>query len=142
MFNTSHQVLKLLAAFIWLSGVVVLYIKGVSIFFEAESIKTESILSRLFFILAIIFGFIKAKFLFKPVCIKNLKRIKSLKQPKLWEFYRFRFFIFLFSMVLLGSFLSHQAHDNYPLLITVLIIDISVGTALLTSSMCFWQKNN
>jgi len=69
-------------------------------------------------------------------------RKAEINNIKLWEFYRFRFFIFLFSMILLGSFLSHQAHGNYPLLILVLIIDISVGTALLGSSSCFWKKNN
>jgi len=140
MFNTSHQVLKILAAIIWFSGVFVLYIKGGSIFFKAEALNPDSILTSIFLIIAFVFGLIKAKFLFKPVCIKNLKRIEALTQPKLWEFYRFRFFIFLLSMVLLGSYLSHIAQGNYPLSITVLIIDISVGTALLFSSHCFWKK--
>jgi len=141
MFNTTHQILKVLAALIWLSGIVVLYIKGANIFFEAQAEKPNSLITPFFVLFALVFGFIKARYLFKPVCIKNLKRINALKHPKLWEFYRFRFFIFLLSMVLLGSFLSHQAHGNYPLLITVLIIDISVGTALLGSSSCFWKKN-
>lgn len=140
MFNTSHRILKLLAAIIWYSGVVVLFIKGISLLFEAETLHPGSIWTVLAFLFAISFGAIKAKFLFKPVCIKNLKRITELKHPRLWNVYRTRFFAFLFSMVILGSFLSQTSQGNYPLLITVIIIDISVGTALLLSSFCFWQK--
>ena len=89
---------------------------------------------------AVLIGGIKAKYLFTKICIKNLNRIDALKKPKLWEFYRVRFFIFLITMIVLGNFISRHAHGNYSMLVTMALIEISLATALLGSSFCFWKK--
>ena len=140
MFDTSTRTLKLLASLVWYSGAVVLYIKSSSLLIEAESIKPDQIWMWLAVPGGLIIGAIKAKYLFKKLCIKNLKRIDALGKPKLWHFYRLRFFIFLFAMIALGHFLSGQAHDNYPMLIIMAVVELSIATALLGSSHCFWKK--
>ena len=138
MFNTSPRSLKLLASLVWYSGFIVLFFKSSKLLLEAESINPGQHWTWLAILLGLVIGGIKAKYLFSKLCIKNLNRIDDLKQPKLWQFYRFHFFIFLSLMVTLGMFLSEYAHGNYPMLITVAIIELSVATALLGSSYCFW----
>ncbi|MFK5891752.1 MAG: hypothetical protein QM504_00855 [Pseudomonadota bacterium] len=142
MFDSSSYTLKLLAAAIWYSGVVILLIKSTSLFIEAERINPEQLWTPIAFFSGLILGSIKAKYIFQKLCFKNLDRIDTLKQPKIWNFYRLHFFIFLFSMVTLGAYLSRVAEGDYPVLITVAIIDISIATALLGSSHCFWKKRN
>ena len=138
MFNASPRTLKLLASWVWYSGFIVLFIKSSKLLLEAERINPDQIWTWLAFLGGLSIGGIKAKFLFNKLCIKNLHRIDALKQPKLWHFYRTRFFIFLCLMIILGHFLSQMAHGNYPMLITMAIIELSVATALLGSSYCFW----
>jgi hypothetical protein len=69
-----------------------------------------------------------------------MKRIDSLVTPKLWQFYRPRFFMFLLTMVVLGLMVSAKAHGNYMLLISMAVIEISIATALLATCNCFWKK--
>lgn len=138
MFNTSAHILRLLAAWIWCSGFVVLFIKGSKLLMEASEINPDQIWIWLALFSGLAIGVIKAKYLYSKLCIKNLQRINALEQPKIWHFYRKRFFIFLGLMVVLGLFLSGQAHGNYILLITMATIEISVATALLGSSHYFW----
>ena len=139
MLNTSPHTLKLLAALVWCSGVVVLFIKSASLLLEAERINPDQYWTWLAILTGLIIGAIKAKYLFKRICIKNLRRIDALEQPKIWNFYRLRFFIFLCLMITLGAFLSRLAHGDYSMLISVAVVDISVATALLASSNCFWK---
>lgn len=140
MFNVSHLTLKILAALVWYSGFVVLYIKSINLLFRAEMINPGQHWIWLAVISGLVIGVIKAKYLYKRLCIKNLIRINSLHQAKLWQFYRLRFFVFLFSMILLGSYFSRQIHDNYSMLISMAILEISIATALLGSSNCFWKE--
>jgi len=140
ILNTSARTLKTLAALVWYSGAVVLFIKSTSLLLEAERVNPHQLLTWLAVFCGLLFGVIKAKYLFNRLCIKNLRRIDALDKPKLWQFYRLYFFIFLFLMVLLGTFLSQQAHGNYSMLIVMAAIELSVATALLGSSHCFWKK--
>ncbi len=141
MFNSSTRTLKLLASLVWYSGAVVLAFKSSTLLLEAQSINPNKIWTWLAILGGLMIGVIKAKYLFKRLCIKNLVRIDALEKPKLWQFYRIRFFIFLFSMILLGSFISRLAHGNYPVLITMATVEISLAIALLGSSNCFWKQN-
>ena len=141
MLDSSKRTLILLASLVWYSGAVVLFFKSSKLLLEAQSINTNQTWIWLAVLTGLIIGGIKAKYLFKRLCIKNLKRIDALSKPKLWQFYRTRFFIFLFSMILLGSFISRLAHGNYPALITMAIVEISIATALLGSSNCFWKQH-
>ena len=139
MFNTSLHTLKLQAALVWYSGAVVLFIKSASLLLEAERINPDQLWTWLAILGGLVLGGVKAKHIFSRICIKNLRRIDALEQPKFWQFYRIRFFIFLLTMIVLGTFLSRLAHGNYSMLIAVAVIDLSVATALLGSGRCFWR---
>jgi hypothetical protein len=140
IFDTSTRTLKLLASLVWYSGAVVLYFKSAGLLIEAWSMNSGQLWVWLAALGGIVIGVIKAKCLFKRLCIKNLRRIDALDRPKLWHFYRLRFFAFLFAMVALGHYLSGQVHGNYPMLLTMIVIELSVATALFGSSSCFWKK--
>ena len=142
MLDSSSRTLKLLASLVWYSGAVVLFFKSTKLLLEAQSINSNPVWIWLAVLSGLLIGGIKAKYLFNRLCLKNLKRIDALRKPKLWQFYRIRFFIFLLSMILLGSFISRLAHGNYPVLITMAIVEISIATALLGSSNCFWKQKH
>lgn len=140
MFNSSAHTLKILAAMVWYSGAIVLSYKCSRLLLEAQNINPDKSWIWLAVLGGLMIGAIKAKYLFKPLCIKNLKRIDALNNPRLWQFYRTGFFFFLFAMIILGSFISRLAHGSYPALITMGTIEVSLATALLGSSSCFWKK--
>lgn len=140
MFNVSHYTLKVLAALVWCSGAVVMFTKSTNMLLEAERINPDQNWIWLAIVGGLLFGGIKGRYLFKRLCLNNLKRIYALHQPKLWQFYRMRFFVFLLTMVAVGTYFSRQAHGDYQLLLTMAFIEISVATALLGSSHCFWIK--
>ena len=142
LFDASPRSLKLLAALVWYSGFVVLYYKSSLLLVEADRINTGQIWTWLAILAGLLIGGIKARYLYRRLCIKNLKRINSLEQAKIWHFFRMRFFIFLFSMIALGLFLSQWVHGNYSMLLILALIEISVATALLGSSHCFWKKTD
>ena len=135
----SHRSLRILAALLWYIGSIILLFKGGSLLFESHELKPEEGWSWQVAILGIFLGSLKAKFIFSRSCQKNISRIATLVQPKIWQFFRIRFFIALMLMVLVGVSLSMLAHNNYPMLISVALLDISIGIALLVSSYVFWK---
>ncbi len=142
MFDAAPRTLKSLAAFVWYSGIVVLFIKSTSLLLAAKKIHPDENWVWLAAFCGVVLGVIKAKYLFRRLCLKNLKRIDTLVDPKLWHFYRIHFYIFLFTMVTLGSLLSRSAlaQGNYSMLLVMAFVELSVGIALLGSSHCFWEK--
>jgi len=140
MFHTSTFILKLLAALVWYIGGSVLVIKSSSLFLAANQIGAALPWVLLAMPGGIGIGLIKGKYLFTNVCLNNLKRIESLENPMIWQFYQARFFIFLGLMVTLGITFSNMAQGDYALLIPLAILELSVGVALLASSRCFWQR--
>lgn len=139
-FNVSRRSLRLLAALTWYTGSVVLLAKGGSLMSEAYDLRPDEKWPIYSTFLAIVFGVIKATYLFNKSCRKNLERIDKLSYPQIWQFFEPRFFIFLTLMVVTGATLSRVAHGNYPWLIGVGIVDLSVGVALLVSSQLFWRR--
>ncbi len=139
MFNSSRLTLKRLAASVWYLGVVILLIKSSCLFLEAGRGGISPLWVMLAILSGFVIGWIKAKFLFIKVCKSNLKRINTLKQPMLWQFYQIRFFIFLSMMVSLGTYLSRLAEGNSLMLIILAIVELSVAVALFASSQCFWK---
>jgi hypothetical protein len=140
MLDTSTRTLRLLASLVWYSGAIVLSFKSIMMLTEAHAINPGHTRTWLSIIAGLIFGAIKAKYLFTKICIKNLNRIDALEKPKLWDFYRIRFFFFLLIMIVFGSFISRHAHGNYAMLVNMALIEISLATALLGSSFCFWKS--
>ncbi|OQY37180.1 MAG: hypothetical protein B6243_01290 [Anaerolineaceae bacterium 4572_5.2] len=138
MFNVSARTLKIIAAIIWYLGGIILLLKGSSLLLEASTFEKNHIWLWLSAPVGILLGFVKIKYLFRKSCRKNLIRIDSLTQAKVWQFYRPGFIIFLILMIILGERLSEFAHGKYPYLIAVGILDIALSTALFGSSYVFW----
>lgn len=140
MFNASDKNLKLLASFVWYGGVVALSLKSRSLLLAAQSINANESYIWLAVLSGLLIGAVKAKYLFRKICIKNIKRIDKLESPKLWQFYRKRFFVFMFCMVTLGTLISKLSQDNYEVLVGMAILEISIATALLLSGDSYWRK--
>jgi len=140
--TTTKKNLKLLAAFVWYSGIIVLAIKSLILIQIALELRPNQDSIWMAVLMGLFIGILKTKFLFRKLCLRNLQRINCLENPKIWQFYRPHFFIFLLSMILLGSYLSRLAHGYYPLLIIMLIIEISIATALFGSSNCYWKRED
>ena len=130
----------MLGALVWYTGVVVLLVKRAGLLLQAHQGGAGSLGVGLSILAGLGLGLVKAKYLFVRVCRKNLARIRSLKTPKLWQFYRGRFFLFLAGMMLLGVTLSRAAQGNYRLLIVLAVLELSIAVALLVSSRCYWKR--
>lgn len=107
---------------------------------EADSIQPDTHWPWVVAIVAMLTGGIKAKLLFNRSCRKNLARIAALDHPKIWQFFRPLFFVFLFLMILFGATLSNLAHGDYIYLLAVAALDIAIAVALLGSGHVFWKK--
>jgi len=136
----SGKTLKILAVILWYIGSIILLLKGSSLLSEAEMLKPDEGWPWQVAVLGIFLGGLKAKFIFNKSCQKNLDRIDILVKPRIWQFFRIRFFAALTLMIFVGVTLSMLAHNNYPMLISVALLDISIGIALLGSSYVFWVK--
>jgi len=140
MLVVSTRSLKILAALVWYVGGTILLLKGRSLLVEADALKPEESWPWLAAVAGLILGGLKAKFLFNRSCQKNLDRIAALERPRVWQFFRPGFFAVLTVMILVGVTLSRLAHNNYPFLIGVAILDLGIGIALLGSSYVFWKQ--
>ncbi len=140
MLNTTPNTLIKLAALVWYTGVVVLIAKSGTLFLEAMKGGSDKSFILIAVLCGIVIGKIKAKYLFYNICKKNINRINLLANPKLWQFYRKRFFVFLFLMVTGGNYLSGIAHGENTALIALAVLELSIAFALGLSSYCFWQK--
>jgi hypothetical protein len=140
MLVVSIRSLNILAALVWYVGGIVLLLKGGSLLVEADALKPEQDWLWLAAVAGLFLGGLKAKFLFSKSCQKNLVRIAALDRPRIWQFFRPGFFVFLTVMILAGATLSRLAHNNYPFLIGVAILDLGIAIALLGSSYVFWKQ--
>ena len=95
MLNTTKINLMKLAALVWFAGVFILLYKSTVMVIEAVDIGAPLSVAVFTMITGMVIGLVKAKYLFIPLCKKNIKRISGLKSPKIWQFYRLRFFFFL-----------------------------------------------
>lgn len=129
-----------LAAIVWFAGVLILLFKSSGMFIEAVGIGAPVSLTIGAVAVGLAVGAVKAKFLFVRICRKNIHRIYALKAPKVWQFYRIRFFIFLFLMVSFGNWAYHASKNNFGLLLGLAVLELSISTALLLSATCFKTK--
>ncbi len=137
--TVTHNFLKILAALTWYTGGVVLALKGGALLTEAALLSPKQGWTWLALAGGISLGVLKARYIFINNCRRNLDRIASLTEPRIWQFYRPGFFLFLALMIIAGATLSTLSHGNYSTLITVATVDISIATALLGSSHIFWR---
>jgi hypothetical protein len=138
--TVSTRSLNTLAALVWYAGGVVLLLKGGSLLAEAERLRPELGWPWLAVAAALVFGGLKARFLFSKSCEKNLARIATLEQPRIWQFFRPGFLVALATMILVGAALSRLAHNHYAFLIAVAALDLAIAFALLGSSYVFWRE--
>jgi hypothetical protein len=136
----SNRILNILAAIVWYTGGIVLLLKGSNLLIDADTIKPEKYWPQLAAITGLFFGSLKARFLFNKSCQKNLNRIAALNRPRIWQFFRIRFFVALIIMITMSVILSGLVHNNYIILISVAILDLSISIALLGSSYVFWKQ--
>jgi cation transport ATPase len=142
VINTSNQKLKYIAAAVWIVGGIVLFLKSYSLLLKALEIDMNYTFIVVAIFAAFFFGLVKNKYLMSPFCVKNLKRIESIQKPKLHQFFEAKFSFFLTLMVITGAFLSRVAEGNYSMLLVVGTFDLALSTALLTSSVIFFRKEN
>jgi hypothetical protein len=140
MLNVSTRSLKILSALFWYIGGIILITKGISLLFDAAELKqNRAWLLGLAIFTGLAIGILKAAFLFSKSCRKNLLRIDTLTNPKIWQLFRPGFFIFLLLMTITGTTLSRLAQNHYFFLVGVAILDFSIAVALLGSSYVFWK---
>jgi hypothetical protein len=140
MFTVSARTLNILSALVWYGGGIALLLKGRSLLAEAEALNPGLPWHWLGAVVALLLGGLQARFMFAESCRKNLDRIATLDEPKVWQFFRPGFFFFLALMIAAGATLSRLAHQSYAWLIAVAIIDWIVAVSLLGSSYVFWQQ--
>ena len=138
--SVTHLTLKRLAALIWYLGPVILFLKGSELAAAAQDMEPDGWSRNFSWLAGVTVGLVKNHFIFTRSNRKNLARIDNLEHPRLWEFFRVRFFISLTLMMLLGRFLSAFSQGNHTFMVTVAVLDISIGTALLLSSVEFWRQ--
>ena len=138
MGNLSARGLKILSAAVWITGGVVLLLKGCSLLVQAGTQSPGRVWPLLAVFGGLLLGGWKGRVLFSRSCEKNLIRIDALERPRVWQFFRPGFFVFLLIMILAGATLSRMAQGNYPFLIGVAFLDLSIATALIESSYRFW----
>ncbi|NNF15416.1 MAG: hypothetical protein HKN70_01655 [Gammaproteobacteria bacterium] len=141
MTVASKNTLRTIAAVVWLSGGVVLLLKGITLFVQAVKLNPGQSWTWLAVATGLLIGAVKAKFLFGGFCRKNLNRIAALDNPQLWQAYRPVFYLFLMAMILLGATLSKMAIGNYPALLALIVLDFSIAAALLGSFREFFRNS-
>ncbi|MFH2058936.1 MAG: hypothetical protein ABIJ59_08545 [Pseudomonadota bacterium] len=140
MLNATSSTLIKLAALVWYTGIVVLIAKSVSLLLEAMKGGADQLFIMMAVLCGMAIGKIKAKYLFYNIGKKNIDRINSLTNPRLWQFYRKRFFVFLFFMIALGKYFAGVAYGENMALIALAVLELSIAFALALSSHCFWEK--
>ena len=138
--TVSRRTLNILAAVVWYIGGFVLLVKGGSLLLEANSLRPEQNWPWIFVAVGLLLGGLQARYMFSRNCRKNLARIKALDHPRIWQFFRPRFFLLLALMILTGATMSRLADGHYRSLIAVGALDLSLAVALLGSSIVFWQQ--
>lgn len=136
----SKRALKVAAALVWYTGGILLASKAALLLQEAESLRPGWQWPVFSVVTGLAIGMVKETLIFRRACRRNLARIDALERPRVWSFFRPWFFFFLFLMIATGATLSRLAHGDFPLLIAVATLDLTIATALLASSTVFWSE--
>ena len=136
---TNFSTLTALAALTWYAGAAALLSKGTRLLLQAESIHGGRAWPWVAFAVGVMIGVIKSRYFLIKSCQKNLTRLANLRNPRWWQFFRPRFFVFLAAVITLGVSTSRQAEGHYAALCVVGAVDLSVGAGLLLSSAAFFK---
>jgi hypothetical protein len=134
------RTLKLLAMIVWYIGFIALSLKSYALFAEAYSIDNTVYKLIALLILGLLLSLLKTKYIFTKACRKNLARIEALDDPKIWQFYRVGFFLFLAGVISLGAWLSRMAVGDYNFLVSVGVVDMALALALFFSGFVFFGE--
>lgn len=137
--KTTHHNLILIAAVIWYCGGIALLLKGGALIKGAYLLESQSNWTFFALFLGIIIGLLKGAFIFSKSCRENIKRIKTLSNPKIWQFFRPGMMVFLAVVIPTGAWMSKAAAGKYTLLCLVGALDLSIAFALLYASIVFWK---
>lgn len=107
---------------------------------QANQLTQNTTEILLVLIAGVVIGGLKVRFIFNHFCTRNLARIHALEQPKIWQCFRPRFLLFLALMILFGNVMTAMAQGNYPFLLGMALLDMSLAVALLGSSLVFWNN--
>jgi hypothetical protein len=133
------RTLNILAALVWHVGGLVLLFKGGSLLMEAAALEPDHSWPWVAGAAGTLLGGLKAKLVFIRSCRRNLDRIASLENPRIWQFFSPRFFAALAAMILAGVTLSRAAKGSYPCLLGVATLDLGIAVALLASGSAYWK---
>lgn len=90
-------------------------------------------------VIGVVVGVPKVIFMYNRSCKRNLDRIAALDRPRIWQFYRPGFFLFLAAMIALASVLSRAALASFEWLVFIVALDFSLATGLLGSMPGFFR---
>jgi hypothetical protein len=133
--RVSRKTLVVLAAITWFVGGLVLLSKGLTHALDLRSTNLTMVVSGI----GIAIGLVKAKYLFKHFCERNLRRIAELEAPRIWQFFRPGFFLALAAMIAAGALLSGLALASHTARIFVAGLDFALAVALLGSGLVFFR---
>ena len=139
--KTTKRTLIFLSAAVWYIGGVMLFRSGVELIRSAVDLKPGGFWPWVAVLAGLILGIIQAKIIFTRSCRKNLHRINSLEDPRIWQFYRPGFFLALAIMITSGILLNHWAQGYYFYMLGVAGLDFALTVSLLGSSYVYWTKN-
>ena len=137
--KVTQRTLLIVAAFVWYAGGIALLFKGGALIKSAHLMDPQSIWAYTSGLAGIILGLVKGKFLFSKACSKNVKRIRGLENPRIWQCFRPGMLLFLAIIIPTGAWMSRAAAGNYTFLCIVGALDLSISFALLSSSIVMWQ---
>ena len=137
--KVTQRTLLILAAFVWYAGGIALLFKGGALIKSAHLMDPQSFWAYGSGLSGIILGLVKGKFLFSKACSKNVKRIRGLENPRIWQCFRPGMLLFLAIIIPTGAWMSRAAAGNYTYLCIVGALDLSISFALLSSSIVMWQ---
>ena len=131
----------MLAMLVWYIGFIALALKSYALFAEAYTIDSNLYLLVAILLAGLLLSLLKTRYIFVPACRKNLARIEALDQPRIWQFYRVGFFLFLAGVISLGAWLSRMAAGDYAFLVSVGVVDMALSLALFFSGFVFFEKS-
>ena len=140
--QTSRKTLVILAALVWYIGGIILFRSGLELTYQARDLRPGESWHWFAVLFGIILGMVQARTIFSRSCRRNIQRIRSLPEPRIWQFFRPGFFLALAVMITSGILLDHFSQGHYYFMLGVAGLDFALTISLLGSSYVFWRDTN